>query len=86
MGAILGLMHHWITRVVGVLVDLGAAMMVASTMVPPKSFIPLARNNSPTLLNIEALKFYCSSKWPKFIIVIVKRKFTTLCLVHKTIN
>lgn len=44
------------------LVELGAAMMVASTMVPPESFSPFACSNSPTLANRAAPMLCCSNR------------------------
>ena len=44
------------------LVELGAAMMVASTMVPPHSFKPLDNSSSPTLAKMASPSLWVSSR------------------------
>jgi hypothetical protein len=55
---------------VAFLVELGAAMIVASTMVPARSNKPLASSKPPIASKIAPVRWCFSSKWRKRRIVV----------------
>ena len=61
--ALAGLVHFWIAFLVGILRRTWRSMIVASTMVPLLSVMPLSYCTQPASANRRSLSWCCSSKW-----------------------